>query len=271
MMQALEIPVELIDEDPSQPRKSFPAESIEELGNSLVAQGQLVLIIVTRVNERYQLVEGHRRLLAAKLVGLKQLKAIVLPERPTPSQLLLMQLTMNCMREDLSPLERAESYARLIEMGVAASEIAKQLGISKSTVTQYLSHMSLPDNLKAMLQDGRLTTTVAYHLSRMPDDERNEAIKGLGEPDARAKLIRKARRKKETNTNKQFRSVRYELPDCSVALRTSKTLTIDGLIDVLTDLLRACRKARTQKIEPSTMALVLRDKHRAASDEGAHS
>lgn len=273
MLQVLEIPVGELRTDPNQPRTNWSEADEAELLANMNAVDQLVPLIVTAAVDGYMIVDGERRYRAAVKGQWKSLKAIVLDRKPDEAELLLLQLTVNCMRVDLSPLERAVSFQKLMAAkGLSASDLAKRLGIAKATVTRYLSHNDAPDEIKSLLSSGVISSPMAYALSRMGADERADALTKLPKLN-REVLERKARKKRTTDPSKpKLRSVRYELPDCTLQLRTTKAMSVDGLIDALTDLLRACRKAKSQKLELQTMALVIRDTTRnVAADSEASS
>lgn len=264
-MQVHTIPIDQFVQDPSQPRKSFPEQGEIDMASSLLRFGQIVPMIALYENEMYLLLDGAMRLRGGKRASLSTMKALVLDKRPDEAELLMLQLTVNCMRTDLLPLERTESYIRLMTLqAITGSELAKRLGVSKGTVTRYVSHDSLSEELKAMLRNGTLSSAKAYAISRMNEEQRSRAIAELGSDSTRDDLERLARRPaKKNGTKSQIRSLRCELADCTLAVRMSKSMTVEELIDVLSDLLRACRKAKSQKLELGTMALVIRDRTRA--------
>lgn len=266
-MQIQSIPIDQIAPDPTQPRKVFPEQSELDMASSLLSLGQQVPIIVVREGDTYSIIDGEMRWRGAKRAALVSVKAIVLEQRPEAFELLMVQLTVNCMRTDLLPLEKTEGYCKLMEMkGISASELAKQMGVSKAYITRYVSHSKLPENLKEMLRDGSLSSAKAYALSRMSEEQRQQALRGLEEDATRDDFERLAKRaRKREEKRPQIRTLRYELPDCTLALRVSKSMTIEGLIDTLNDLLKACRKAKAENIELGTMAMVIRDRTRASS------
>lgn len=268
-MKVSRIPIASIVPDPNQPRRTWPEADDIEMAQSLLAHKQLVPVVVYEQDESYMLVDGGRRYSGAKRANLDALDAVVLPSKPSAPDLLMLQLTINCMRTDLLPLEKTEAYARLMEsLSMSASELAKKLGVSKSNVTRYLSHASLPDDLKARLNDGTLSSANAYALSRMTEEQRGDALKEIGPSASRSYFERLARKpKKKAATKPNIRNLTYELPDCSLAIRTSKAISVDVLIDALADLLRACKKAKAQKLDLGTMALVVRDKTRALKEQ----
>ena len=260
------IPIELLNPDPNQPRKSWPEADEVEMSNSLINIGQQVPLIVFKDADKNIVADGERRLRAGKRAQLRTMLAIVLATRPDESQLLMLQLTVNCMRSDLLPMEKTEAYSRLMaSKGISATELAKQLGVSKSNITRYLSHANLPDELQTRLRDGTLSSAKAYALSRMTDEQRRQATEDLQSDFTRDDLERMARKKTPKRVGStSIRNLRYELPDCTLALRASKSMTVDSLIDALADLLKACRRAKSQKLDLGTMALVVRDRTRAA-------
>ncbi len=249
------IPIELIDRDPAQPRKTFREEIISEMAESINRYGQLVPAIAVRNGPRYGLLEGEMRFLGCKLAEKKTLDAIVLDEKPDPSQLKLLQLTVNGIRTDLNAIEKCETYLELMkELNWNASELAKNLTIGKSTVTRILSHDRLSPEQKEQVRRGELSSVEAYALVRAKESG-SQVSSGSG-----AGPKPKKRPKDKTQ---QVRHLRCELPQCSLAIRASQSLGVDELITALKELVRLCRKAKSEKLDLSTMALVLRDQTRA--------
>lgn len=149
-----EIPVEQIERNQYQPRQEFADEALEELADSIKTHGIIQPLTVRKVSDtEYQLISGERRLRAAKLAGLKLVPAYV--RTANDEQMLEWALIENIQREDLNPIEIAKSYERLVEeMGITQEKVADKVGKKRSTVTNYLSLLKLPEEVVLALRRG---------------------------------------------------------------------------------------------------------------------
>src|SRR5262245_59024379 len=108
----LELPIDRIEPNPLQPRKSFDGAALDELARSVKASGVIQPVVVRRAGDGYQLIAGERRWRAARQAGLERIPAIV--REATDVESLELALVENLLRADLNPLEEAEAYQRLI-------------------------------------------------------------------------------------------------------------------------------------------------------------
>src|SRR5215470_9123425 len=133
-----EIPLELIDPNPFQPRRTFSEHSLKELASSIRSTGVVQPVLLRRANQdRYQLVAGERRWRAARLAGIVAVPAVV--RELSDQDALELALTENLLREDLNPLEVARAYAALqSQFQVSHEDIAAKLGVDRSTITNTL-------------------------------------------------------------------------------------------------------------------------------------
>lgn len=164
-----------------QPRKSFEREALESLADSIANYGVLQPIIV-RDNlsfpGSYEIVAGERRWRAAKMAGLSEIPAIIL----TGDELHMAQVSLieNIQREDLNPIEEASAYQELIEnFGLTQEQVAKQVGKSRSAITNTLRLLDLPDEVLEYLKSGELSAGHA------------RALLGLNEKTAILSLVEK--------------------------------------------------------------------------------
>ncbi len=151
-----EIAVDQIDSSPFQPRRTFAADKLKELADSIRASGVVQPVLLRRAAERYQLIAGERRWRAARQAGLSTIPAVVrdIGDRDA----LEMALTENLLREDLNPLEAAEGYAALQQKhGLSHEEIAERLGLDRSTVTNTLRLLRLPAEVQQMIAEGAIS------------------------------------------------------------------------------------------------------------------
>jgi ParB family transcriptional regulator, chromosome partitioning protein len=152
----LECDVALIQPNRFQPRSHFDAEEMDQLSESIRAQGVLQPLLVRRLEMGYELVAGERRLRAAKMAGL--LKVPVVVKDVSNAEMLEMALVENIQRENLNPIEEAEAYHRLImEFGLTQEQASARVGKSRSAVANFLRLRQLPDAIKESIVDGRLS------------------------------------------------------------------------------------------------------------------
>lgn len=164
---AAEIPLDLIDPNPVQPRALFSAEKLEELAASIRAHGVLQPVLVRRKGQRYQLVAGERRWRAAKVAGLTKVPAIV--QEIPDERLLEITLVENIQREDLNPIELARALERMVEeLGLTHEEIAARTGKDRTTITNTLRLLRLPADVQQLLAERRLSPGHAKALLALP-------------------------------------------------------------------------------------------------------
>lgn len=155
------IETEKIKPNPYQPRKEFDEDSLQSLADSIKKYGMLQPIIVNKIEKKnekgisceYQIVAGERRWRAAKMLGLKQIPAII--KEQTNRERLEVALIENIQRKNLNPIDKAEAFNQLKkEFGLLDREIAKISGSSREAVTNTLRILGLPEEAKAALRNG---------------------------------------------------------------------------------------------------------------------
>jgi ParB family chromosome partitioning protein len=148
--------VDLIRPNRYQPRQHFSDNDLEELGNSIKAQGIIQPLLVRRIDHGYELVAGERRLRAARKVGLT--KVPVVYRDVSDAELLEMSIVENIQREDFNPIEEAEAYHRLItEFKLTQDQAAERVGKSRSAVANFLRLRNLPQQIKDSIIDDSLS------------------------------------------------------------------------------------------------------------------
>lgn len=152
----LEIDINKIEPNKDQPRKIFQEDALIELAESLKTYGVIQPIVVKKENGYYQIIAGERRFRAAKIAGLKKIPAIVKEmEKNVAFEVALVE---NLQREDLNPLEEAESYRKLQEVfGLSQEEIAQKVGKSRSAITNSLRLLHLDPRVRNFLVENKLT------------------------------------------------------------------------------------------------------------------
>jgi len=164
----LKLPIEQIQPDGHNPRKSFEDSGIDELADSIVQQGLLQPILVRREGAGYKLIAGERRWRAAQRAGLTEIPALI--REAGDDEVLEMALVENLQREDLSPLEEAAGYQRLLaERQWTQEQVAERVGKSRTAVTNALRLLQLPQEVRALLAEGQLEAGHARALLGLGD------------------------------------------------------------------------------------------------------
>jgi ParB family transcriptional regulator, chromosome partitioning protein len=157
--------------NPRQPRTEFNKDALKELSDSIKEQGVIEPILTRMRAGKYELVAGERRLRAAKLAGLTLIPSII--KDFTDEQSLEIALVENLQREDLNPMDEAEGYALLIkEFKLTQEQVAKKVGKSRSTVTNMLRVLTLPEKIRISLRKGEITSGHARALLALPGSEK---------------------------------------------------------------------------------------------------
>ena len=162
--------------NPSQPRRSFPEESLLELAGSIRRYGLLSPLIVRKTEFGYELIAGERRLRALRMLGESETDAIILPASDRQSA--LIALAENLQRENLSFFEEAEAYQALLNVhGLNREELSARLGKSPSAIANRLRLLKLPASVRAGVCLNGLTERHARALLRLSsEEEQQEAL-----------------------------------------------------------------------------------------------
>jgi len=165
-----QIHVELIERNPYQPRKDFESEPLNELVESIRQHGVLQPLLVRPANGHYQLIAGERRLLAARQAGLEMVPCRVL--ELDDRRVCEAALEENLKRQDLNVLEKAQAFQDYLQrFGTSIEELARQLSMNRSTVSNYLRLLELPEAVKESLRADRITNGHARALLSLPEAE----------------------------------------------------------------------------------------------------
>lgn len=153
----LQLDVERVIPGKFQPRKVFDEAALKDLAASIKEKGVLQPIIVARAGDgTFNLIAGERRWRAAMLAGLKKIPALI--KNVASKEALEIALIENLQREDLNPIETAEAFNRLIDdFNLTQEELSERVGKERTTVTNYLRLLKLPDEIKSMLYEGSLS------------------------------------------------------------------------------------------------------------------
>jgi len=171
------VPPEQIHPNPQQPRRSFPAEELEQLVASIRQHGILQPLVVTeRPDGEYELIAGERRLRAATIAGVATVPVVVRDDAPDERAKLELALIENVQRQDLNPIERAIAYRQLHEeFGLTQEAVATRVGIARSSVAHTLRLLALPRDMQDAVASGKLSEGHAKVLLGMSDPAEQRA------------------------------------------------------------------------------------------------
>lgn len=170
------IPISKIKTNPYQPRKFFSENAIKELALSIREVGLLQPITLRSTASGYELVAGERRLRACKMLGMKEISAIVVPNM-RECEAALLAMIENLQREDLHFLEEAEGYQSLMRQhGLTQEELGRRLSKSQSCIANKVRLLRLPRSIKEKIISYQLTERHARALMRLPDESLQNKI-----------------------------------------------------------------------------------------------
>ena len=150
------ISIDDIKPNANQPRKIFDEEGLNDLAESIKEHGIIQPIIVRPNNGTYEIVAGERRWRASRLAGLKEVPCLV--RELTDEELMLLAIVENMQREDLNPIEEAEGLERMMSSyGMTQEQVSKSVGKSRPYISNSLRLLKLPDEVRQMMSDGKLS------------------------------------------------------------------------------------------------------------------
>jgi ParB family chromosome partitioning protein len=175
--EPLLVPIELLEEDPGNPRTEFPEGELAELSADIGVHGVLQPIVVHSPGSdgRYRVIFGAKRLRAAKLAGLREVPVVI----GTSAHDVYAQVAENQKRHGLSPLDLAKFIRSRVDAGESNAEIARRMGIDQTTVAHHLALLTLPPELDEAFRSGRCRSPkTLYELAKLRD-ERPEQVKAI--------------------------------------------------------------------------------------------
>lgn len=253
-----------------QVREHMTDAGLKALALSIKAVGQLQPIRVRRVGNEWVVLDGHRRLAAARLAGLISVTVVVDENPLNESDVIQRQLIANCQREDLAPLETARAIERLMKLsGWNASQAAAGLAFSPAKVTRLLALLNLPPSILEQVVSGKIGASAAYELTRVTDPTQQAELaarlaKGQLTRDALSGA-RKAKPRASAPDGQSVMRVTAQLGANRSLTVTSGELTLERFIEVIEELLAKARRGRTQGLELKTFIKMLRDQSRATA------
>lgn len=167
--EVTELAIDMISPNPEQPRTDISEEGVAELADSIGKVGLLQPIIVRAQGEGYQIIAGERRWRASRLAGLERVPVRVLSTNATES--LEIALIENLQRQDLNSIEEARGYRKLLtEYRMTQAELADKVSKSRSTITNALRLLDLPDEVQELVYEGKMTAGHARAVLAVPDE-----------------------------------------------------------------------------------------------------
>ena len=155
----------------NQPRKVFDDVKLQELANSIKEHGLIQPVILRQAKKGYEIVAGERRWRACRKAGLKEIPCMI--KELTDEQNMLVAIIENMQREDLNPIEEAEGLNQMISsFGMTQEEVSKSVGKSRPYITNSLRLLKLPQDVRDMVSEGKLTTGHARAIAGIGDRER---------------------------------------------------------------------------------------------------
>ena len=221
---SLSLPISEVQPGLKQPRKRFDEESLADLADSIRTHGIIQPLTVRRLSSGYyQIIAGERRWRAAKLAGLREVPAVIIEaDDRTVMELALIE---NLQREDLNPVEEAAGYQVLLdEYGLTQEEVAQRVGKSRPAVTNALRLLALPDAVRQLLEEGKLSAGHARAILAAPTGDLQKKLAqkvvhdGLSVRQTEALAKRLATRQEEAEEELQPSPE----PDYSIYLRSAE-------------------------------------------------
>lgn len=159
-----------IHPNPNQPRTHFNETELEELSESIRAHGVLQPLLVRKDGDGYEIIAGERRYQASKIAGLEEIPVVI--KDVDDQEMLQLALIENLQRSDLNPIEEAKGYRQLIKAsGMTQEALSKAVSKSRSTITNSLRLLDLPQRVQDLLFEGKLTAGHARAILAVPFEE----------------------------------------------------------------------------------------------------
>ena len=217
-----EIPINKLRVNPYQPRKTFNQESLQELAESIKEHGVIQPIIVKKSIKDYEIVAGERRFRASRLAGKETIPAIV--KDFTDEQMMEIAVLENLQRENLNSIEEAQAYETLMKnLNLTQEQLSKRVGKSRSYITNLLGLLTLPEEVKNLVKQEKITTSHARALSKLENKEKiidlankiikeNLNVRQIEETTKEEEFTKKVKQITQTKHN-EYKHIERELSD----------------------------------------------------------
>ncbi len=166
--EVVEVKLSELRSNPYQPRRNFDEEKLKELSESIKEFGVLEPILIKKSIHGYEIIAGERRYRASQMAGLETIPAVI--KDFSDENMMQIALLENIQREDLSAIEEAEAYSKLVRsLGISQEELARRMGKSRSHITNMIGLLKLPEEIKQDVVDGLISMGHARVLSKLED------------------------------------------------------------------------------------------------------
>lgn len=221
--EIVDLPISELRSNPYQPRKNFDEKALQELADSIREHGVFQPIIAKKSIKGYEIIAGERRVKASALAGKETIPAIV--RQFSDEDMMEIALLENLQREDLNAVEEAIAYRKLIqELAITQEELAKRLGKSRSYITNMLGILNLPEEVKDMIMDEKISMSHARVLSKIEDSEKvknlaqrivmeNLSVRQIEDIASESLYEKKNKNKKHAKTLGEYSIVEEELSE----------------------------------------------------------
>jgi ParB family chromosome partitioning protein len=173
-----EVALAKIRPNPFQPRKTFAASELSELQSSIQQHGILQPVVLRSTPGGYELIAGERRWRASQALGRKTIPAIV-RDGVSDQAMLELALVENLQRSDLDPIEKARGFQQLLEQGLTQEEVARQVGLQRSSVANFLRLLELSESVQKAVTQGLITMGHARALLGLTERRRQDELCAL--------------------------------------------------------------------------------------------
>jgi ParB family chromosome partitioning protein len=258
----LDLPIDRISCVP-QVRERFSEESLAGLAANLGEAGLLQPILVKPAGDGWVVIDGERRLRAARKAGWSSVPAIVDEAADRTAETLWQQMAANLQREDLSPMESARGIDRLMkEARWSAAQVAQKLGMSPASVSKLLALLVLPKEIQDQVHAGQVAASTAYEIAKVRDPKKRaqlseDATNGRLTRDRAARHSKTARRKRSPDSARRAGSN----SEAVIMLAGGRSVKVAGpgltaitFVVWLEELLERARRVDTQAIDLGTLA-----------------
>jgi ParB family chromosome partitioning protein len=234
----LELDVDLLYPADTQPRKVFREEKMNELAQSIKANGIIQPIVARRDGERFQIIAGERRWRAAQLAGLRKIPCLV--REVTDENILEISLIENIQREDLNPIEEATAYKRLLDkLSISQEEIAKRVGKDRSSITNSLRLLRLPVEIQQLVEEEKLSMGHARTLLSLESLEKqlllaNEIVEKMLSVRETERLVKELQTEEQDNAGTRSKSrIKFLKEGGVIEIKFSSSEDLSRLFDLL--------------------------------------
>jgi ParB/RepB/Spo0J family partition protein len=177
------IPLSKIISNPEQPRQNFDPDELQSLAASIKEHGLINPISVEQAGDLYILIDGDRRTRAARMAGLKEIEASIRPSKngAGQSERLLLAMTANLQRTDINPIEEAQAYKRMRELGMTINVISRMVGKGLGAINYYLRLLEFEPEIQTLFAQHKLPiiAQVISALLALPDEMRIPLAQGF--------------------------------------------------------------------------------------------